>query len=82
MISSASGFGCENPAIRTRTRRRSPWPRRGGVRTRGLTHPKWRGLGDAPLVGAGSELELTVDGQLVAPADGLMGRDGERVRFR
>jgi hypothetical protein len=39
-------------------------------------------LGDAPLVGAGSDLELTVEDHLVAPADGLIGRDGERVGFR
>jgi integrase/recombinase XerD len=39
-------------------------------------------LEDAPLVGAGSELVLTSDGQVVAPADVLLGRDGEDLLSR
>jgi integrase len=39
-------------------------------------------LEDARLVGAGSELVLTSDGQVVAPADVLLGRDGEDLLSR
>src|SRR4051812_27752890 len=36
-------------------------------------------LGDAPLVAAGSELQLTVNRHVVPASDGLSGREGECV---
>src|SRR4051794_35161266 len=57
--------GCENPAMHPN---RPPPPRPAASRSRPsrwLTSPEMPGFGDAPLVGPGSELQLTIDGRAV-----------------
>ena len=68
-----------HPTARAALRRR---PRRRAVRARWLTSPEMAGFGDAPLVGPGSELQLTIDGQVVPHAEVLADRDLELARAR
>src|SRR4051812_21661800 len=75
-----AALGCENRARRIRTaRRRRRRPRRVRRPSRRFMSAQMAIFGDAPRVGAGSELNLTFGGHVVPRVDGLVGRDGEGV---
>ena len=71
-------LGAKTPLYAPDSACRAPRPRRVAGRPSGwLTSPEMAGFGDAPLVGPGSELQLTIDGQVVPHAEVLADRDLE-----